>query len=108
MTLCNMRQKGVRGLFVACTACCGYTPEVNVDAWPDGVPVRSFGPCMRCGRRGNLDATARPNWIEPADRLPGGARDKPGETLPQLALREASAWLEDFRERRPVAREALR
>jgi hypothetical protein len=47
MTLGNMRQNGVRGLFVTCGSCC-YHSEINVDAWPDDVPVPSFGPRMRC------------------------------------------------------------
>ena len=38
MTLGNMRQNGMRGLFVTCSTC-GYHTEVNVDAWPDDVPV---------------------------------------------------------------------
>jgi hypothetical protein len=42
MTLGNMRENCVRGLFVTCSAC-GYHTEVNVDGWPDDVPVPSFG-----------------------------------------------------------------
>jgi hypothetical protein len=73
MTLGNMRRNGVRGLCVTCSACGRHT-EVNVDAWPDDVSVPSFGPRMRCTKCGNLGADARPNWIERADRLPGGTR----------------------------------
>jgi hypothetical protein len=73
MTLGNMRQNGVRGLFVTCLRC-GYHTEINVDAWPDDVPVPSFGPRMRCSKCGKLGATARPNWSERADKLPGGTR----------------------------------
>jgi hypothetical protein len=51
MTLGN----GVRGLFVICSAC-GYHAEVNVDAWPDDVPVPSFGPRMPRGTCGNIQA----------------------------------------------------
>ena len=49
MTLGNMRQNGVRGLFVTCRHC-GHNTEVNVDAWSDDMPVPSFGPRMRCTR----------------------------------------------------------
>jgi hypothetical protein len=73
MTLGNMRQNGVRGLSVTCRHC-DHKTEVNVDAWPDDVPVPSFGPRMRCSQCGHLGADARPNWIERADILPGGAR----------------------------------
>jgi hypothetical protein len=42
-----------------------------MDDFPDDAPVPSFGPRMRCSRCGKLGGTAVPNWIEPADRLPG-------------------------------------
>jgi hypothetical protein len=73
MTLGNMRSLGLRSLFATCLAC-GHKTKVNVDAWPDDVPVPSFGPRMRCTKCGNRGADARPNWIERADRLPGGER----------------------------------
>jgi hypothetical protein len=76
MTLGNMRRNGVRGLFVTCLHC-GHHTEVNVDAWPDHVPVPSFGSRMRCTKCGHLGADARPNWIEQRDYLPGGARYRP-------------------------------
>jgi hypothetical protein len=71
MTLGNMRQNGVRGLFITCLHC-GYHTEVNVDAHPDHVTVPSFGPRMRCSKCGKLGATAIPNWIERRDSEPGG------------------------------------
>ncbi len=73
MMLGNMRQNGVRGLFATCSAC-GYHAEMNVDAWPDEVPVPSFGPRIRCSHCGKLGATAWLNGTERADKLPGGAR----------------------------------
>jgi hypothetical protein len=73
MTLGNMRRHSVRGLFVTCQHC-GHERAVNMDGWPDDATVPSFGPRMRCGRCGKLGATAVPNWIEQADRLPGGSR----------------------------------
>ena len=39
MTLGNMRQNGIRGLDVTCLHC-GHQTAVNVDAYPDDVPVR--------------------------------------------------------------------
>ena len=69
----GMRRHGVRGLFVTCQHC-GHERAVNMDDWPDDTTVPSFGPRMRCSRCGKLGATAVPNWIERADRLPGGAR----------------------------------
>jgi hypothetical protein len=66
MTLGNMRQNGVRGLYVTCRSC-GYETAVNVDAFPDHVPVPAFGLRMRCTRCGNLGATAIPNWNERPD-----------------------------------------
>jgi hypothetical protein len=69
MTLGNMRQNSVRGLFVICSAC-GYHAEVNVDAWPDDVPVPSFGPRMPCTKPGHLGGNAIPNRIERRDDLP--------------------------------------
>jgi hypothetical protein len=41
MTLGNMRQNGVHGLDVTCLHC-GHHTEVNVDDWPDDVPVAAY------------------------------------------------------------------
>ena len=76
MTLGNMPQNGVRGLDVTCRHC-GHHTEVNVDRWPDEVPVPWFGPRMRCTKCGRLGATAIPNWIERQDSEPGGRNYRP-------------------------------
>jgi hypothetical protein len=76
MTLANMRCNGVRTLDLTCGHC-GLHTAVNVDLWPDDVPVPSFGPRMRCTKCGKLGATAIPNWIERRDREPGGCNYQP-------------------------------
>ena len=76
MTLGNMRRNGVRGLDVTCSAC-GHHTEVNVDAWPDDVPVPSFRLHRRCTLCGKLGATTIPNWIERRDSEPGGKLCQP-------------------------------
>jgi hypothetical protein len=73
MSLGNMRHHGVRRLDVSCRAC-GHNTEINVDAWPDDVPVPSFGRHMGCTLCGNLGATAIPNWIERGNSLQGTRR----------------------------------
>ena len=73
MTLGSMRRHDVRGLFATCQHC-GHERVVNMDDWLDDATVPSFGPCMRCSSCGKIGATAVPNWIERADRLPGGTR----------------------------------
>jgi hypothetical protein len=73
MTLGSMRRHGVRSLFVTCQHW-GHERAVDMDGWPDDATVPSLGPRMRCSRCGKLGATAVPNWIERADRLPGGNR----------------------------------
>jgi hypothetical protein len=70
MTLGSMRRHGVRGLFVTCQHC-GHERALSMDDWPDDATVPSFGPRRRCSCCGKLGATAVPNWIERADRLPG-------------------------------------
>jgi hypothetical protein len=51
MTLGDMRNRhGVHELFVTCSACGSYA-KVNVDAWPDDLPVLSFSPRMGCRLR---------------------------------------------------------
>jgi hypothetical protein len=49
MTLANVRQNGVRGLFVTRSAW-GYHAEVKVDAWPDSIPVAFVRPAYALWR----------------------------------------------------------
>jgi hypothetical protein len=62
-TLGNMRENGVRRLFVSCN-CCYHSLELNVDHMLDAVEVPSIGPPMVCTRCGFVGADARPNWSE--------------------------------------------
>jgi hypothetical protein len=65
MTLGNMRVNGVRSLSVRCHALgCNHESILDMSAYPDEIPVPSFGPRMRCLICGHRDADARPNWNE--------------------------------------------
>jgi hypothetical protein len=55
-----MRQNGVRSLAVSCWAC-HHEAVIDVEVWPDHVPVPAFGPRMVCTRCGIMGADARPN-----------------------------------------------
>jgi hypothetical protein len=72
MTLGNMRELGVRSLFVSCWQC-HHQAVVSADAWPDDIPVPIFGPRMVCTSCGIVGADARPNWKErpPRETLTG-------------------------------------
>jgi hypothetical protein len=74
MTLGSMRCHGVLNLFVTCQHC---GQEHARSVWMNGLTTPRcdpFGPRMRCSRCGKLGATAVPNCIKWADRLPGSAR----------------------------------
>jgi hypothetical protein len=62
-----------------------------MDCWPNDATVPSFGPRMGCSHCGKLGATAMPNRIERADRLPGGALMLVRAAIPRklpLAIRQ--------------------
>jgi hypothetical protein len=63
MDLRNMRAQGVRSLSVTCELC-HHAAVLSVEAWPDDVPVPSFGSRMVCTRCGIVGADVRPNWQE--------------------------------------------
>jgi hypothetical protein len=67
MTLGNMRANGVRSLWVQCIVC-HHDAVLDVEAWPDHVPVPAFGPRMVCTRCGIIGADARPNWKDRDER----------------------------------------
>lgn len=69
INLANMREKGVRELFVQCLVC-GQTSDVNVDSYPADLTVPSFTglwPCSKCGSKNNA---VRPAWHEGSKHLP--------------------------------------
>jgi two-component sensor histidine kinase len=69
----NIRRHGARGLFVTCQHR-GHERAVGMDGWPDDATVPSYRPAhaLRPLRQTGCEAVA--NWIERADRLPGGAK----------------------------------
>jgi hypothetical protein len=67
MTLGNMRELGVRSLFVSCWQC-HHQAVLSADRWPDAVAVPTFGPRMVCTSCGIVGAGARPNWKEQPQR----------------------------------------
>jgi hypothetical protein len=67
MTLGNMRQFGVRSLFVSCWQC-HHATVLSADRWPDDAAVPTFGPRMVCTSCGIVGADARPNWKEQPQR----------------------------------------
>ena len=76
-TLANIRQQGVRSLWVVCELC-HHEAVLNVDGYGDAVPVPDFGPRMVCTSCGIIGAFARPNWQErqPQGSLPAGSGDE--------------------------------
>ena len=63
MTLGNMRELGVRSLFVTCELC-HHEAVLPTERWPDAVLVRAFRPRMVCTVCGIVGADVRPNWRE--------------------------------------------
>lgn len=57
----------LRAIVVHCGGChCHHEAIIDVSAFPDDVPVPSFGPRMVCSACGAIGAGARPNWNERA------------------------------------------
>ena len=67
MTLANMRANGVHTVAVWCLGRdCNHHRVIEVNNYPDDVPVPSFGPRMVCTNCGAIGADERPNWNERA------------------------------------------
>ena len=58
-----MRANGVRSLSIRCELC-QHEAVINVDAYPETVPVPAFGPRTVCTSCGIIGADVRPNWRE--------------------------------------------
>jgi hypothetical protein len=64
-----MRANGVRTVAVWCLGRdCNHHRVIEVNNYPDDVPVPSFGPRMVCTNCGAIGADARPNWQELGQR----------------------------------------
>ena len=62
-TLGQMRDLGVRSLYITCSAC-GYARTVNADDWQDDFQINSFGPYVQCAKCGHVGGIVRPDWSE--------------------------------------------
>ena len=63
MTLCNMRQNGVRAVIATClNRDCGHKADVVVDQVDEGVFVPDVGARMRCTACGGRKIETRPAW----------------------------------------------
>jgi hypothetical protein len=91
MTLANMRENGVRSLFIYCT-CCHHSAELNADAYPDDLPVPCFCPRMvrtRCGhcwcrRAAGLGVNSR-GWHWRGALLASPCPTMPDQSMPELS-----------------------
>jgi len=72
MTLGNMYQNGVRGLYVTCSAC-GHHTELNVDAWPDDVTDRRSA--RACGAPSAVTSAPPPSPTGGSGRTSCGGHD---------------------------------
>ena len=65
MTLRNMRENGVRSLWIRCGGrFCHHDAVIDVSAFPDDATVPSFGPRMVCTVCGAIGGEVMPNWNE--------------------------------------------
>jgi len=95
MTLFNMRASGVRTLAVWCLGCgCNYESVLDASAYPDDVPVPSFGPRLRYEVCDHLGADARPNWSERRN-MPLGAFAGPTSIGRHHSIRRFDIFLVD-------------
>jgi hypothetical protein len=68
MDLASMREHGARSVVVICQRHgCGHESSINVDGWPDDMPVPDVGLKLKCSRCGSKDIKTIPDW---SDREP--------------------------------------
>jgi len=69
MDLANMRQNGVRHLFVNCLDC-EHEADVNVDHLPGHLTVPSFERRMKCTQCQSRNIAVRPAWHTRPNHIP--------------------------------------
>lgn len=62
MTLANMRENGVRHVYLYCPAPCHHQAEIDVDGLPEDTPVPEIGRRYRCSKCGRKGVQSQPAW----------------------------------------------
>jgi hypothetical protein len=69
MTLADMRELGVRSLFVTCSGC-HHEADVNMDGQPAHLAVPSFAGRMACSKCGSRAVHVMPAWHTKPNQIP--------------------------------------
>jgi hypothetical protein len=63
MSLQVMREHGARSVEAICQRQgCGHESSINVDGWPDDMPVPDVGLKLKCSKCSGKDIKSIPDW----------------------------------------------